>query len=77
MPLLECKHIVKSLQDESKSGLISCIGKFFKPLDNIRRVASLSRNSSITSTWWIFFDVVTHILHCMLQTFHEYYVNYI
>ena len=30
--------------------LISCIGKFCKPLDNIRRVASLARNSSITST---------------------------
>ena len=35
---------------ESDRGLISCIGKFFKPLDNIRRVASLARNSIITST---------------------------
>ena len=40
----------KTLQDESDRGLISCIGKFFNPLDNIRRVASLARNSSITST---------------------------
>ena len=29
---------------------ISCIGKFFKPLDNILRVASLARNSSKTFT---------------------------
>ena len=40
----------KSLQDESDRGLMSCMGKFFKPLDNIRSVASLARNSSITST---------------------------
>ena len=40
----------KSLQDESDRGLISCIGNCFKPLDNIRRIASLARNSSITST---------------------------
>ena len=39
-----------SLKDESDRGLISCIGKFFKPLDNILRVASLARNSSIIST---------------------------
>ena len=43
-------YIAKFLQDESDRGLISCIGKFFKPLDNIRRVASLARISSITST---------------------------
>ena len=42
--LRECYHIAKSLQDEWK------IGNFFKPLDNIRIVASLARNSSITST---------------------------
>ena len=64
----------KSLRDESDRGLISCIGKIFKPLDNIRRVASLTWNSSITSTRLVFFEVVTHILHCMLHTFHEYYV---
>ena len=39
MPLPECLHIAKSLQDESDRGLILCIGKFFKPLDNIRRFA--------------------------------------
>ena len=50
MPLTECKHIAKFLHDESDRGLISCIGKLFKPLDNIRRVASLARNSSLTST---------------------------
>ena len=50
MPLPECKHIAKSLQDESDRGLISCIGKLFEPLHNIRNVASLTRNSSITST---------------------------
>ena len=36
-PLQECLHIAKSLQDESDRGLISCIGNFFKPLDNIQR----------------------------------------
>ena len=29
----------KTLQDESDRGLICCLGKFFKPLDNIRRFA--------------------------------------
>ena len=29
----------KSLQDEYDRGLISCLRKFFKPLDNIRRFA--------------------------------------
>ena len=38
----------KFLQDESVRGLISCIGKFFKPLDNIGRVASLARNTRVT-----------------------------
>ena len=51
MPLPECQHNAKSLQDESDRGLIGCIGKFFKSLDNIQRVASLARNSSITSAW--------------------------
>ena len=50
MPLPECERIAKSFQDESVRGLISCIGKLFKTLDNIRRVASLSRNSFINST---------------------------
>ena len=31
MPLPECWHNAKSLQDESDRELISCIGKFFKP----------------------------------------------
>ena len=79
MSLPECKHNAKSLQEESDRELTSCIGKFFKPLDGIRRVASLARNSSITSTWWGFFDLLSCYshLHCMLQTFHEYNVNYI
>ena len=50
VPLPECLHIAKSLQDESDRRLISCIVKLFKPLDNIRRVTSLARDSSITST---------------------------
>ena len=50
VPLPARKHIAKSLQDESDRGLISCIGKFFKPLDNILRVANLARNSSINPT---------------------------
>ena len=50
VPIPECKHIAKPLQDESDRGLISCIGKIFKPLDDIQRVASLARNSSITSS---------------------------
>ena len=45
MPLPESKHIAKSLQDESGRGLISCTGKFFKPLDNIRKVASLAKTA--------------------------------
>ena len=55
--LLKCNGAItrvlaysKSLQDESDRRLISCIGKFFKPLHNIQRLASLARNSSITST---------------------------
>ena len=40
MPLPECYHFAKSLQDESNSGLTTLIGKFFKPLDSIRRVAT-------------------------------------
>ena len=51
MLLPEYQHNAKSLQDESDRGLISCIGKFLKPLDNIQKVASLARSSSITSTW--------------------------
>ena len=31
---------------ESDRGLISCIGKFFKPLDNIQGVGSLEINST-------------------------------
>ena len=38
------------LEDESDRGFISCIGKLFKPLDNIQRGASLAGNGSITST---------------------------
>ena len=37
----------KSLQDESGRGLISCMKKFFKPLDNIRRVSSLARETAL------------------------------
>ena len=33
MPLPECQHIAKFLLGESDRGLISCNGKFFKPLD--------------------------------------------
>ena len=32
VPLPECKHIAKFLQDKSDRGLISCIGKFLKTL---------------------------------------------
>ena len=32
-------HIAKSLQDESDRGLICCLEKFFKHLDNIQRFA--------------------------------------
>ena len=39
MPLPECWHVAKSLQDEPDRGLISCIGESFKPLDNIQRFA--------------------------------------
>ena len=39
VPLPECLYIAESLQDESDRGLICCLGKFFKPLDNIRRFA--------------------------------------
>ena len=36
VPLPECVHIAKSLQDKSDRGVISCIGKFFKKLlDNV------------------------------------------
>ena len=49
----------KPLQDESDRGLVSCIRKFFISFDNIRRVASLARNSSMTSTWWVFFDLLS------------------
>ena len=66
MALQECKHNAKSLQDESNRGLISCIGKFFKPLDNIRRVAGLAINSSITSTWWVYFDLLSCYSHIAL-----------
>ena len=30
VPLPECQHIAKSLQDISDRGVISCIGKLFK-----------------------------------------------
>ena len=43
MPLLERWHVAKSLQDESDRGIINCIEKFFKPLDNIQRVASFGK----------------------------------
>ena len=66
MPLPECSHNAKSLQDGSDRGLLSCIGKFFKPLDNILRAASLARNISITSTWWIFFDLLSCYSHIAL-----------
>ena len=42
-------------KDESDRRLISCIGKFFKPLDSIIRVAGLASNCYITSTSWKFF----------------------
>ena len=35
VPLPECEHIAKSLQDESDRGLINYIVKVFKLLDNI------------------------------------------
>ena len=44
---ITCIVLAYSLQDVSDRGLMSCIKKFFKPLDNIRRVASLARNNSI------------------------------
>ena len=66
MSLPECKHIAKSLQDESDRLLISCIGKFFQPFGNIRRVASLASKSSITSTWCVFFDLLSCYSHIAL-----------
>ena len=30
--------LLNALQDESDRGLICCIGKFFKPLDNIKEL---------------------------------------
>ena len=35
VPLPECEHIAKSLQDETDRGLINYFVKVFKPLDNI------------------------------------------
>ena len=46
--------------------IVSCIGKFFQPLDNIQRVASLARNRCITSTWWVFFDLLSCCSHIAL-----------
>ena len=67
VPFPACKHIAKFLQDESDRGLISCIGKFFKPLDNIRRVASLARNSSLTSTWLFFLSFKLLLALCTVS----------
>ena len=56
----------KTLQDESDRGLIRCFVKFYKPLNNIRKVASLARNSSMTSTWCVFFDLLNCYSHIAL-----------
>ena len=47
----------KSLDSWVWWGLISCMGKFVTPLDSMRRAASLARNCSVISTWWVFFDL--------------------
>ena len=43
------------MQDKSDRGLISCVGKFFKPLDNVRKVASLEINIQLYNFYLIDF----------------------